>query len=552
MNNNNVLLFLENRTAELENNISLGMKSHVGWKELTFKGLGILSKRLAGYLIDIGIDKGDHVAVLSESTPEFGAALFASAMAGATIIPLDIKLTIYELNSIVSSSMPSVILVSSSYLETALKLKEEVPSIKHIILIDDNGVRKDIPSIYTISDKPGRKWRHRNPGATAFIIYTSGTTGSPKGVEITFKNIMAQVDAVGKCFDLGPNDRLLSILPMNHLFELTVGFLSFLNLGTAIYYSKSLKPKDLFAIMTEKQITFMVVVPAFLKLLKTSIESEIHKMSSFRKFLFNISYDFARITNWKWFKKLAFKDIHKKYGGKFKGFLSGGAPLDVEVGKFFNNIGLKIYEGYGLSEASPVVSMNTEKNYRLGSVGQPLFNVQAKIDPETGELLVKGDNIMKGYYNQKDLTKTVFTKDGWLKTGDIAKIDKDGFIWITGRIKNMIVLSGGKKVFPEEVESVLEKSPMIKELCVFGAKRSGGQKDGCEDVCAIIRPVDEVIAKYSKEEELNEAVRNEVKNYSQQLSHFKRPTTIIISKEDLPRTATSKVKRKEIKLQYSK
>ena len=218
MNNNNVLLFLENRTAELENNISLGMKSHVGWKELTFKGLGILSKRLAGYLIDIGIDKGDHVAVLSESTPEFGAALFASAMAGATIIPLDIKLTIYELTSIITSSAPSVILVSSSYLETALKLKEDVPSIKHIILIDDNGVRKDIPSIYTISDKPGRKWRHRNPGATAFIIYTSGTTGSPKGVEITFKNIMAQVDAVGKCFDLGPDDRLLSILPMNHLF----------------------------------------------------------------------------------------------------------------------------------------------------------------------------------------------------------------------------------------------------------------------------------------------------------------------------------------------
>ena len=132
-------------------------------------------------------------------------------MAGATIIPLDIKLTIYELTSIITSSAPSVILVSSSYLETALKLKEDVPSIKHIILIDDNGVRKDIPSIYTISDKPGRKWRHRNPGATAFIIYTSGTTGSPKGVEITFKNIMAQVDAVGKCFDLGPDDRLLSI-----------------------------------------------------------------------------------------------------------------------------------------------------------------------------------------------------------------------------------------------------------------------------------------------------------------------------------------------------
>ena len=547
---NNLLLFLENRTAELENNISLGMKSYVGWKELTFKGLGILSKRLAGYLIDIGIDKGAHVAILSESTPEFGAALFASAMAGATIIPLDIKLTIYELTSIATSSTPSVLLVSSSYLETALKLKEEVPSIQHIILIDDNGVRKDIPSIYTIKESGGRKWRHRNPTATAFIIYTSGTTGKPKGVEITFKNIMAQVDAVGRCFDLGPTDRLLSILPMNHLFELTVGFLSFLNMGTSIYYSKSLKPKDLFAIMTEKQITFMVVVPAFLKLLKTSIEAEINKMPVWRKILFDISYNIARITNWRWFKRLAFRRIHKKYGGKFKGFLSGGAPLEVEVGKFFNNIGLKIYEGYGLSEASPVVTMNTDKNYRLGSVGRPLFNVQVKTDEETGELLVKGDNIMKGYYNQPELSQSVITPDGWLKTGDIAKIDKDGFVWITGRIKNMIVLSGGKKVFPEEVESVLEKSSMFKELCVFGAKRTGGQKDGCEDVCVVVRPTDDVLAQYSSEDELNKAVREEVKAFSQRLSHFKRPTTILTSKEDLPRTATSKIKRKEIKAMF--
>lgn len=549
---NNLLLFLESRTSELENNISLGMRSHVGWKELTYKGLGVLSKRLAGYLIDIGIDKGAHVAILSESTPEFGAALFASAMAGATIIPLDIKLTIYELKSITESSRPTILLVSSAYLETALKLKEEVKTIEHIILIDDNGVRKDIPSIYTISDKPGRKWRHRSQNATAFIIYTSGTTGNPKGVEVSFKNIIAQVEAVGKCFDLGPKDRLLSILPMNHLFELTVGFLSFLNLGTSIYYSKSLKPKDLFSIMTEKQITFMVVVPAFLKLLKSSIESDINKMPAYEKCLYNISYKLAKIIKWRWFKRLVFYKIHKKYGGKFKGFMSGGAPLEIEVGKFFNTIGLKIYEGYGLSEASPVVSVNTNKNYKLGSVGKPLFNVTAKIDEKTGELLVKGDNIMKGYYNQPELTKTVITKDGWLKTGDIAKIDKDGYIWITGRIKNMIVLAGGKKVFPEEVESVLEKSPLFKELCVFGSTKTGGQKDGCEDVGVIIRPTDEVLSKYPSEKELEQIIRNEIKNYSQQLSNFKRPSKILITKEDLPRTATSKIKRKEIKTQYSK
>ena len=289
-----------------------------------------------------------------------------------------------------------------------------------------------------------------------------------------------------------------------------------------------------------------------MKLLKVAIESEISKMSKWQKLCFDISYKIARITNWKWFKKLAFKGIHKKYGGKFKGFLSGGAPLDVEVGKFFNNIGLKIYEGYGLSEASPVVTMNTDKNYRLGSVGKPIHNVQAKTDPETGELLVKGENIMKGYFNQPELTSSVITEDGWLRTGDIATIDKDGFVWITGRIKNMIVLSGGKKVFPEEVESVLQKSDMVQELCVFGAVRNGGQKDGCEDVCVVVKPVNSILTKYSDDDELTAVIRKEIKTYAEQLSHFKRPTSIIVTREDLPRTPTSKIKRKEVKAIFGK
>lgn len=542
----NILLFLENRTEELENNIALGMKSYIGWEELTFKGLSILSQRLANHLIELGIDKGDNVSILSESMPEWGAALFASILAGSTTIPLDIKLTIYELTSILSDCRPRVMLVSSSYLDMALKLKETIDSIEHIILIDDKGANKNFTSIYTLEDKPNTKWRHRSPNKTAFIIYTSGTTGSPKGVEISFKNVLAQVEAVGKSFNLGPKDRLLSILPMNHLFELTVGFLSFLNLGVSIYYSKSLKPKDLFSLIYEKKITFMVVVPAFLKLLKSSIEAEINQASPLKKAVFKALYKVASVVKIYSFRKLLFSSIHKKFGNEFNGFISGGAPLDVKVGEFFDTIGIQVFEGYGLSEASPVVSVNVDGANRLGSVGKPLFNVEAKTDPETGELMVKGDSVMKGYFNRPELTAEVITEDGWLKTGDIAKIDKDGYIWITGRIKNMIVLSGGKKVFPEEVESVLEKSPMFQELCVFGAKRESGQKEGSEDVCVKIVPTEGALIAYQDEKMLNEAIRQEVKKLSSHLSSFKRPTNIIVSKEPLPRTATNKVKRKEI------
>lgn len=547
MDQTNVLLFLENRTDELENKIALGMKSNLGWKELTFRGLGVLSRRLANYLIKSGVDKGDKIAILSESMPEWGAALFASIVSGAITVPLDIKLTEYELVSILSDCKPKILLVSSAHLEIAAKLKEKIDSIEQIVILNDSGSNHSYPGLYNIAHESDRKWRHRGLNKTAFIIYTSGTTGAPKGVEITFKNVMTQIESVVQCFDIGANDRFLSILPMNHLFELTVGFLSFLSKGTSIYYSQSLKPKDLFNIIQEKQITFMIVVPAFLKLLKSSIEAEVNQLPKTKKLLFNLNYKLARIIPFYFIRKLMFLPIHKKFGGKFRGYVSGGAPLDISVAKFFERIGIKVLEGYGLSEASPVVTVNRNNRSKLGSIGLPIPGVQVKVDEKTGELLVKGDNVMKGYHNRPDLTAEVIDEDGWLHTGDVARIDKDGFVFITGRIKSMIVLSGGKKVFPEDIEAALEPSPKFAEVCAFGAKRSGGQKDGTEDVFVAIVPSQQVLEGVKDEEELNAVIREEVKILSQKLSSYKRPSNIIVTKEPFPRTATRKVKRNEVK-----
>ena len=551
LRNSGILAHLENKTADYQGRVALGIKGQYGWREFTYKGISLLSRKIGRYLIeDLGIKKGEGLAILSESKPEYGACVFASVLAGCITIPLDIKLSIYELKSILSDCLPSVIIVSQHYLNTALELQKEIPQIKHIIVNDEYGEKDNIPDIYSLPDKYDAKWRQRSSKSTAFIIYTSGTTGAPKGVEISFGNVNAQLedltDAINSILPHGDKINILSILPMNHLFEMTVGFSTFLNFGHTVYYTNSLKPKDITSVMKEKHIQFMIVVPAFLKLLKTGIEKEIGNSPKYVRVIFNILYRCAKYIPFYGIKKLMFRKIHKNMGGKFFGCISGGAPLDVEVGKFFETIGIKVYQGYGLSEASPVVSVNTNKRNVLESVGHPLRHFEARTDENTGELLLRGPSVMKGYHNQPDMTAEVIDEQGWLHTGDIAKIDKDGHLYITGRIKNMIVLQGGKKVFPEEVESVIEKSNYISEVCVLGISRTFGSKEDTEEVTAVVVPKQELYGSYS-DEDIDKMIKSDIKSLSTNLAQYKRPTNIIISKEELPKTTTRKVKRNDLK-----
>ncbi len=545
-----VLSILEDKTCDYEERIALGMRDNLGWKEFTYKGLGLLSRKIARYFIeDLEIQKGEKCAILSESRPEYGACVFASVLTGMVTVPLDIKLTVFELNSILNDAQPTIIQVSKSYYETAKQLQAEIPSIKHIILIDQDPAMKEVPNIYDLPNSYNAKWRRRSSKSTALIIYTSGTTGNPKGVEITYRNMTSQLEDVKiPLSKILPNRRVsvLSILPMNHLFEMTVGFSIFLSFGFSVYYTQSLKPKDILGIMREKRVEFMVVVPAFLKLLKAGVENELKNAPKITQILFSAMYHAAKFIPFYSVKKLLFKKIHDKFGGHFIGCISGGAPLDVSVGEFFERIGIKVYQGYGLSETSPVVSVNYDKRSQLASVGRPLASFEARVDKDTGELQLKGPAVMKGYHNQPELTAETIDEDGWLHTGDIARIDKDGHIFITGRIKNMIVLNGGKKVFPEEVEAVLERSEYLAEVCVLGSSRTFGAKDGTEEVLAVVVPKEELYKKHS-DEEVEAMVRADIKTLSQQLTLYKRPTTVTVLKEALPRTTTRKVKRNEVK-----
>ena len=547
---NNALQFLQDKTSDYSERVALGMKTPLGWNEFTYSGIGMLSRKLGHYFINgLMLQKGERVAILSESMPEYGACVFGSILAGLITVPLDIKLTEFELQSILSDCEPTVLLVSKSLVEKAKKLQELVPSIKTVLLINEPCCTDEYTSIHLLPENYNCKWRHRSSKSTALIIYTSGTTGAPKGVEISFENIFAQLDGVQDALASilgGKTVTVLSILPMNHLFEMTVGFSIFLSMGFSVYYAKSLKPKDILGIMREKRVEFMIVVPAFLKLLKAGIESELSASPKYVQIAFKAMFTLAKFLPFYCVKKALFRKIHNKFGGHFMGCISGGAPLDIEVGRFFERIGIKVFQGYGLSETSPVVSVNYDKRHDIASVGRPLKGFEARIDKETGELLLKGKSIMKGYHNQPEMTAEVIDSDGWLHTGDIAKITKDGHIYITGRIKNMIVLSGGKKVFPEEVEAVLEKSPYFAEVCVLGVKRTFGAKDGTEEVAAVIVPKDDILSKYDWET-VDKLVREEVKKLSLHLTAYKRPVNITITKDPLPKTTTRKVKRREVK-----
>lgn len=545
---NNMLALMQLRADTNAFVKALSIKNKDGWHELSYIEISRQAKNFGNYLIDKGIQRGDRIAILSESRPEWAIALFASIQTGAITVPLDVKLTIPELTSILSDCLPRVLCVSMHYLDKAKEIKSVVSSIEEIYIIDEVK-NQEYPSIYEVKGPEGDIARDRSLDEVAYIVYTSGTTGNPKGVMTTFGNIIAQLKDFQSVFKINSSDSVVSILPLNHLLELNVGLVGMMDMGARVAYSSSLTPKEISRIMQERQVTYMLVVPLFAKMLKNSIEKEIKKSGEEAQKAFEFMYKAAKYMPLS-AKRIMFKKIIEGFGGKMKGFVCGGAPLEVEVGEFFERLGMPIYQGYGLTETSPTITTNTPKFNKIGSVGKALPSVTLKLS-EQGEILAYGPNVMKGYYNKPEMTAEVIDEQGWFHTGDIGEIDKDGYLYITGRIKNMIVLGGGKKIFPEEVEAVIERSELVKEVCVMSVKIQGGNKEGTEEVCAVIVPTDEVIKKYPDKIELEKAITNEINIISKTgLAPYKCPTVIAVHEEDFPKTSTRKIKRKEVQDWY--
>jgi len=559
-----VLALMQLKSVLYGSRVALSLKEEGCWKELTYAELSRGAKDLSDHLIRKGFRRGERIAILSESRPEWGVAFFAAIRSGAIVVPLDTKWTPAELASILSDAEPRLLFVSSQFVETARALKTQLPFLEEVILLHGGpqatglGIKSSDPAEFPTIDRlrargddavPPLQGKDREMDETALIVYTSGTTGSPKGVMISFRNLISQIRSFEALLGLSSQDLFLSMLPLNHLLELTVGFLGVLYAGGRICYSRTLYPQEITEIMRERGVSLVITVPLFLKMLKGCIEKEVRRSGILGERLFHMAFGLARWIPGRLMKKLLFRRIHRQFGGRLRAFISGGAPLEGEVAEFFDRLGFPIYQGYGLTETSPVISVNTPEHNRLGSVGRPLSGVRVRILSEEGkggegEILTQGPHVMKGYYKREDLTREVLDAEGWLHTGDLGRIDEDGFLYLTGRVKNLIVLGGGKKVHPEEVEAALARSSVLKEVCVIGKLSQEGPMRGTEEVWAVVVPSEALVQSgRGNPEALKGEIQRDMDRLLRDLAPYKRPSRIFISFEELPKTATRKIKR---------
>lgn len=469
------------------------------------------------------------MAILSENRPEWAIAYLAVASIGAINVPLDARLSREEVEKLLQDSGAKLILISAGL------AKEHKFNLKQLLMED---IEKLKPA-----DLPQARVR---PEDLAAIIYTSGTTGAPKGVMLTHENIMSNVTATVKLFNIGPKDNFLSVLPLHHTFEATAGFLGPFYLGACITYAESLKSPNLLANMRETKVTIMCGVPLLYKLFYEGIIREVEEKGIISRALFYLLSGLAKILKPEPIRRRLFFMIHRKLGGKLRFWVSGGAAIDPMIIRGFALFGITILQGYGLTESSPILACCTLRRNRVGSVGRPLSNVELKLTAE-GEIIARGPNIMQGYYRRQDLTAEVL-KGGWLYTGDVGKIDRDGYVYITGRSKDLIVTGSGVNVYPEEIEFFINRIPGVAESCVLGVKAREGLRRGMEEVWAIVVPDYEYFEKRKMDQpRLEHCLNSEIRKLNQKLTEYKRIANVKIRSIELPKTTTRKVRRFQVK-----
>lgn len=456
-------------------------------------------KRVRGFalgLASMGITRGDRVALMSENRPEWPIADLGILSLGAINVPLYPTLTPKQIEYILNDSATKVIIVSQQeLLDKVLEIFDSVPSLEKIIFVESNqsmdgktlsfqevyqkgaGFEKEQPDYYQ------KSVAKIQPDDLCGIIYTSGTTGAPKGVMLSHGNLLSNVKAGLEVLHIDEREIFLSFLPLCHSFERMAGQYAAFAVGATIYYAESVE--KVAENLTEVRPTVMTGVPRLFEKIYARIIENANTGSFIKKRIFwwaiNVGDKYVQATKagnvsgllqrkYKLATKLVFSKLHQRIGGRLRFFVSGGAPLSKEIAEFFYKTGILILEGYGLTETSPVITVNHEQKFKFGSVGQAVPGVQVKI-AEDGEVLTKGPHVMKGYYKNPDATEETIDADGWLYTGDIGHLDDEGYLHITDRKKNIIVTSGGKNVTPASIENLLITSPYIEQVMVIGDKR---------------------------------------------------------------------------------
>ena len=506
-------------------------------------------------LIQMGL-KDKRIALISENRYEWELSYLAVAAGVGVIVPLDKALPDNELESLILRSQVEAIIYSSKYDVIMNTLREKKnTNLKYFISMDLEENTQGIYAEKALVEKGKKLLADGNKTyidakidseKMGIMLFTSGTTAMSKAVMLSHKNLVTNVMDIIQRFDLTDEDRFLSFLPLHHVFECTVGFLYPISIGGSIAFCEGVK--HMAENIKEFEITAMISVPAvfdiiYRKVMKT-IEKKgklanLEKGKKVSQFLLKMKIDL---------RKQLFKEVHESLGPKLKLVVTGGAALDPETEKGFNDLGFDVEQGYGLTETAPVIAAETPKCRRLGSIGKKFPSVEVKIDdPDEegiGELMAKGPSIMLGYYENEEATKSALESDRWFHTGDLARIDKDGFIYISGRKKSVIVLNNGKNVFPEEIETLLNKVEGIKETFVFEKKEDDGDVKVCVEIVYDKELIKELY-NIEGEENIKEFLWDKVKEVNKLMPKYKYVREMVITEEPLIKTTTLKIKRHE-------
>lgn len=555
----NLKEILENTKEEFGNSIAFKFKTKEPGKfiEKTYTEYIDEINALGTSLISIGL-KDKKIGVISENRYEWEEAYLSIVCGTGIVVPLDRSLPENEILSLIERSEIEAIFYSTKYNNVMKKaIDEKIGNIKFFISMDNE---EKIDDVYSQKElvKLGKDLLKN--GARSFIdaeidnekmsimLFTSGTTSKSKAVALSHKNICTNIYDITCLFDVDKNDTLLSFLPLHHTFESTVGFLYPFSRGACLVFCEGLR--HIAENLKDYNVSVMISVPLLFESMYKKVIQSVEKKGKGKKLKIGRTFSNLLMKIGIDKRREIFKEIHESLGGKLRLFVAGAAAFEPELEKGLNELGIDTYQGYGLTETSPVIAAEHKKCARRGSVGKIFPSLEGKIinpnEQGIGEIAVKGSSVMLGYYENEEATKETFTEDGWLLTGDLGYFDREDYLFITGRKKNVIVLKNGKNIYPEELETLVNKITGVKESFVYGKPENGDEND--LKICAKIVYDKEIIKReydIDDEEKIKNKIWEKVKEVNKKMPTYKYIKEIVITEEELIKTTTQKVKRFE-------
>lgn len=524
-------------------------------KEIKYKEFIDEVNSLGTALINLGL-KDKKIAVIGENRYEWGVSYLSVVTGTGIVVPLDKALPSNEIESLIIRSEVEAIFYSNKYDDVMTDLKEKKnTNLKYFISMDLENSTNGILSLKQLIrsgkeqlDNGDTKFLDAkiNPDVMGIMLFTSGTTSQSKAVMLSHKNIVSNLMDIAATIEVDENDRFLSFLPLHHTFESTVGFLYPISKGSSIAFCDGIR--HIAENIKEFNISAMISVPVLFEGMAKKVLASIEKKGMLKKVNTGMKLSNTLLKVGIDLRQKLFKEIHESLGENLRLLVAGGAALDPEAEKIFNSLGFTMYQGYGLTETSPVIAAEDDKYTRIGSIGKAFPSLDVKINEPNedgiGELMVKGPTVMLGYYQNEEATNETIEPDGWLHTGDLAKIDKDGFIFITGRKKYVIVLKNGKNVYPEELETLVNKIAGVKESFVYGKLEDDGDYRISAKIVYDIDIMKEVYG-ITDENQIKDKIKQEIKVINKTMPAYKYIRDISVTDEELIKTTTRKIKRHE-------